>query len=101
MIDVIWATAASILAPGWKNTLTTLTPCIDCDSMCSISLTVVVIARSLMVTIRFSISSGAIPAKVQMTLTTGMLISGKMSVGMRPIVMTPSNMMTRAITTNV
>lgn len=33
----------------------------DCDSMYSISLTVVVIARSETVTIRFSISSGEIP----------------------------------------
>ena len=36
----------SMLAPGWKNTLTTPMPSSDCDSMCSMSLTVVVSARS-------------------------------------------------------
>ena len=39
---VTWATARSIRAPGWKKTLTTATPRSDCDSMCSMSLTVVV-----------------------------------------------------------
>ena len=47
------------------------------------SLTVVVKARSLMVIMRRSMSSGDMPAKDQMTLTTGMLISGKMSVDIR------------------
>ena len=32
----------SMFAPGWKKTLTTAMPRSDCDSMCSMSLTVVV-----------------------------------------------------------
>ncbi len=36
-----------------------------------------------------------------MTLTTGMLMSGKMSAGMRTIATTPSNKMAKAMTTNV
>ncbi len=43
---VTWETAASMCALGWKKTLTTATPASDCDSMCSMSLTVVVSARS-------------------------------------------------------
>ena len=58
---VTCATAASIFAPGWKNTLMTEMPLTDCDSMCSISFTAVVIERSLMVVNRFSISSGLVP----------------------------------------
>ena len=61
LIALTCATPASTFAPGWKNTLMTLTPLSDCDSMCSMSLTVVVIARSDTVTIRFSISSGETP----------------------------------------
>src|SRR5215470_15967889 len=82
-IAEICATAASIFAPGWKKTLITLTPFNDCDSICSMSLTVVVIPRSLGVTIRFSISSAATPLYDQMTETTGISISGKMSVDIR------------------
>ena len=43
---VTCAVAASILAPGWKKIFTTDTPVSDWLSMCSISLTVVVSARS-------------------------------------------------------
>ena len=60
-IAVTCATAASMLAPGWKKTLITPTPASDWLSMCSMSLTVVVIARSKIVTMRFSISSGDSP----------------------------------------
>ena len=50
--------------------------------MCSMSLTAVVIAYSLKVVMRFSISSGERPLVVpDRPLTTGMSISGKMSVG--------------------
>ena len=73
----------------------------DCDSMCSISLTVVVKARSLTVTMRFSISSGDTPVNDQITLTTGMSMTGKISVGMRLMVTTPSSNRARAATTNV
>jgi hypothetical protein len=43
---VICATAASVFTPGWKNTLTTDVPRSVSDSMCSMSLTVVVKPRS-------------------------------------------------------
>jgi hypothetical protein len=52
-------------------------------SMCSTSFTDVVSTRSFTNTIRFSISSAGIPVNCQTTLTTGMLISGKISVDMR------------------
>ena len=57
--------------------------------MCSMPLTVVVIARSEMVTMRPSISFADSPLYSQMTETTGMLMSGKMSVGVRAIVSAP------------
>src|SRR5258708_6788543 len=49
--------------------------------MCSIPLTVVVNARSVTVTMRPSISVGDKPLYDQMTVTTGMLMDGKMSTG--------------------
>src|SRR6266581_2708511 len=52
-------------------------------SMCSMLLTVVVSARSSVYTIRCSISFALKPVYCQMTLTTGMLMDGKMSVGVR------------------
>ena len=60
-IALICATPASTFAPGWKKTLITLTPRSVWDSMCWMSLTVVVEARSTMVVMRFCISSGASP----------------------------------------
>ncbi len=45
-IAVTCAVAASMCAPGWKKILTTATPVSDWLSMCSMSLTVVVRARS-------------------------------------------------------
>src|SRR5260370_19860573 len=77
------ATAASTLAVGWKNSLMMLRPGSDCDSMCSISLTVVVKARSLRMVTTSDISSGEMPPYDQITVTTGISISGKMAVGMR------------------
>jgi len=65
------------------------------------SLTVVVMARSVTVTKRFSISSGATPGKLQITLTTGMSILGKMSVAMRVIVTMPMSTIRMAITVKV
>ena len=53
--------AVCMLAEGWKKTLITPTPLSDCDSMCSISFTVVVMARSEMVTMRLLISLGDRP----------------------------------------
>jgi hypothetical protein len=69
--------------------------------MCSISLTVVVIARSETVTMRSAISSGDIPLYPQITLATGILIYGKMSVGILAIEATPSTSIRIAITTKV
>ena len=45
-IAVTCACAALMLTVGWKKTLTTPVPGSDCDSMCSMSLTVVDSARS-------------------------------------------------------
>ena len=79
----------------------TATPFTVCDSMCSMSLTVVVIARSSTVTMRRSMSSGAKPAYDQMIVTTGILISGKMSVGMLTSDNTPNTTTSSAPTMNV
>jgi hypothetical protein len=49
--------------------------------MCSISLTVVVMPRSLGLVMRLAISSADRPVYCQTTLTTGILMFGKMSVG--------------------
>jgi len=65
------------------------------------SFTVVVMARSVTVTKRFSISSGATPGKLQITLTTGMSIFGKMSVAMRVIVTIPMSTIRMAATVKV
>ena len=55
-IAVICAIAFSIFACGWKNTFTTAIPFRDCDSLCSMSSTVVVRVRSVSVTIRLAMS---------------------------------------------
>ena len=60
-MEVICAIASSTFDLGLEENLMTATPLYDCDSMCSMSLTVVVMARSEMVTMRFSISSGEMP----------------------------------------
>ncbi len=101
LIALTCATAASIFAPGWKKTLMTPTPVSDWLSMCSISLTVVVNDRSLTVTMRDSMSAGDVPGYCQMTVTTGMSISGKMSTGIRRAATTLMTTMSIAITTNV
>ena len=101
LIAVICATAASIFVPGWKYTRITAAPDSEVLSMCSMPLTVVVIARSLIIVMRRSISSGEMPPYDQITLTTGMSTSGKMSVGMRRIDTMPSSATTIAATTKV
>src|SRR5215831_13025181 len=100
-IDVICATADSVLAPGWKNTLTIETPRSVCDSMCSMSLTVVVRPRSKPETMRFAISSADMPLYCQTAVTTGMLMLGKMSVGVRMMASGPTKRIAIAITMNV
>src|SRR5882762_428008 len=69
--------------------------------MCSMLLTVVVSARSSVYTIRCSISFALRPVYCQMTLTTGMLMDGKISVGVRSRINGVNNNSSRAATTNV
>src|SRR5207247_1530010 len=90
-----------MLASVWKKTRISPTPASDCDSMCSMLLTVVVIARSEMVTMRPSTSFGESPVNCQRIEMTGMLISGKMSTGVRAMVSTPPMAISIAITMNV
>ncbi|MDD3178945.1 MAG: hypothetical protein PHQ04_01195 [Opitutaceae bacterium] len=61
LLAAIWATAPSTLAPGWRYTLIMPAPVKHWDSKCSISLTMVVIERSLRAMTRFSISNGVRP----------------------------------------
>ncbi len=61
LIATTCASAVWMLACGWKNNLTTATPAIDCDSMCSMSLTVVVKARSVTPVMRLPISVAGKP----------------------------------------
>ena len=79
----------------------TATPSSDWDSMCSMSLTVVVIARSLMETMRRSISWAGSPLYIHMTVTTGMSMLGKISFGIWTNESTPITMSSRAITVKV
>ncbi len=58
---VTCAIAVSMLAPGWKKTFTTAMPFSDCDSMCSMSSTVVVSERSVRLMMRLLISSALSP----------------------------------------
>ena len=57
--------------------------------------------RSLDSTRRVAISSGARPVYFQMTATTGILMFGKMSVGVRRIENTPSSVIRMASTIKV
>ncbi len=68
---------------GWKKILTMPKPAIDLASMCSMSLTVVVSTRSYGEVMRPSIWLGGRPVYCHTTAITGMLMSGKMSVGVR------------------
>ena len=69
--------------------------------MCSMSLTVVVIPRSKLLTMRYDSSSADRPPYAHTTVTTGMSMFGKMSVGVRRIAMGPTNRIRTARTTNV
>src|ERR1700722_14269952 len=62
---VICAMAPCTFVPGRKNTLITPRPYTDWDSMCSMSLTVVVIPRSELATMRSAISWSAITTNVE------------------------------------
>ncbi len=100
-MELICASAISGLTLGWKNTLMTATPLYDCDSMCSMSLTVVVMARSVTVTMRFSMSSGVSPVYDHTRLITGILMLGKMSLGVVMTAATPKIAISTDTTTNV
>ena len=69
--------------------------------MCSMSLTVVVSARWNSVVMRPAICSGGRPVYCQATAITGMLMSGKMSVGVRNAASGPMMSSSSASTTNV
>src|SRR5712692_7912554 len=101
LMAVTSASAEPMFASGWKKTRIRPTPASDCDSMFSMLLTVVVIARSEMVTMRPSTSFGESPLNCQMIEMTGMLIWGKMSTGVRAMVSTPPMAISIAITMNV
>src|SRR5665213_4520616 len=58
-IATTWAIAVWILAVGWKKTLMTAMPGSEVDSMCSMSLTVVVRLRSFCAEIRWPTSCAA------------------------------------------
>ena len=76
-------------------------PSYEVDSMCWILFTVVVRARSSLKTMRCSISFAERPVYPQTTLTTGILMDGKMSVGVRNRTKGVNNSSNRAATTNV
>ncbi len=84
----IVVTAESGLVPGWKNTLMMLTPGKERDSMCSMPLPKVK-KRSNRPVISFSTCSGGMPLKNVATTTTGILIAGKRSTGIRAMLVMP------------
>ncbi len=55
LMALTWATAWAMFTLGWKKILMIPTPTSDCDSMWSMSLTVVVMPRSALVTMRLAI----------------------------------------------
>ena len=69
--------------------------------MCSMSLTVVVSARWNRVDTRPAIWSGGWPVYCHATAITGILMSGKMSVGVRSAASGPAISSSKAMTTNV
>ena len=81
LIAVTSATAMPMSTCGWKKILMMARPISDCDSMCSMSLTVVVMPRSLGDAMRLAICSADRPLYIQTTVTTGISIFGKISVG--------------------
>ena len=101
LMAVTWATALPMFTCGWKKILMIPMPLSDCDSMCSMSLTVVVMPRSLLETMRLAISCAERPVKFQTTVTTGISILGKMSVGIDRMLKTPRIKIKSAKTTKV
>jgi len=60
-IATTWASAVWMFAVDWKKTLMMVMPLSDVDSMCSMSLTVVVRLRSFWAAIRWPISCAGRP----------------------------------------
>ena len=69
--------------------------------MCSMSLTVVVMPRSLLKTMRVDISCADNPVYCHTTVTTGISIFGKMSVGIETMLKTPRSKIKNAKTAKV
>src|SRR5580704_2702312 len=74
----------------------TAMPSSDSDSMCSMSATPVVKARSERVTMRPSISRAGRPLYDHTIETIGMFVDGKMSVGIETAANAPNNIMRTA-----
>ena len=91
-------TAESALVPGWKKILIRLTPGRERDSMCSMLLPSVK-NRSKRPVMSVSTCSGGMPEKKVATTTTGILMSGNRSTGMRPRLVTPTTATIRQMTT--
>src|SRR3989442_4844178 len=98
---VTWASAPSTFTLGWKKILITATPGYVCDSIERMSLTTEEMVYSEKVVTREAMSSVVRPSKFQITDTTAMSISGKMSVGVVTIANTPSNRMVSPMTREV
>ena len=100
-IALTCALATAMLTPGWKKILTMAMPAYELASMCSMSLTVVVSERWYIVAIRPAICSGGMPVYCQATAITGILISGKISVGVLSAASGPRMSSSSASTTKV
>src|ERR1700733_11126487 len=92
--------AASMRTCGWKEILITDAPFTVCESIALISLTVAM-TNSLKVVTRCSISFADKPEYDQITVTTGISISGKISVGVVIIDVNPRTNMRMAPTIKV
>src|SRR5579862_9799364 len=92
--------AASMRTWGWKEILMTLAPFTVCESMALTSLTSA-ITNSLKVVTRCSISLAESPEYDQITVTTGISILGKMSVGVETMEVTPRTTIKMAATIKV
>src|SRR5687768_9133721 len=98
---VTCAVADAISTSGWNEILITATPLSVWLSIFLIFDTAKLVENSLNVVICRSISSVERPLYVQTMLTTGMSMLGKISVGVRRMLATPSNMISSDITMNV
>src|SRR5580698_5935415 len=96
----IWDMALSIRTWGWNEILITLAPLVVCESMDFTSFTTAM-TNSLKVVTRSSISFAGSPEYDQMTVTTGISMFGKMSVGVVAIDEKPRTRTRIAATMNV